>query len=209
MVYRHLYSPHYSLEGYLNFTLSYFDPADFEGFPGSSGSGQGQMVKVVGRCRYYDFRHPPEAGAEAYEKTSAYWVVLAARLAFVVIFQNFVGLSVMAIRWMIPSVSRDLRDRIRRESYLTNEIIIKTELLKAKGLLKLDSAGRICNSTFSCHWDDDGQELDAKVQGGQGDQDGGLLHAADRVSLCRKRRSSTREREMVTTGDITDGQIVL
>ena len=41
----------------------------------------------------------------------------------------------MAIKWMIPEMSRDMRDKIRRESYVTNEIIIRTELLKAKGKL--------------------------------------------------------------------------
>ena len=34
-----------------------------------------------------------------YTLREAYWHVLAARLAFVVVFQNFVALSVMAIRY--------------------------------------------------------------------------------------------------------------
>ena len=44
----------------------------------------------------------------------------------------------MTIKWIVPSVSRDLKDRMRREAYVTNEIIIRTELLKARGIaLKL------------------------------------------------------------------------
>ena len=43
----------------------------------------------------------------------------------------------MAIKWLVPSVSRDLRDRMRREAYVTNEIIIRTELLKAQGKLNV------------------------------------------------------------------------
>ena len=43
----------------------------------------------------------------------------------------------MAIKWLVPSVSRDLRDRMRREAYVTNEIIIQTELLKAQGKLNV------------------------------------------------------------------------
>ena len=41
----------------------------------------------------------------------------------------------MTIKWIVPSMSREMRDRIRREAYVTNEIIIRTELLKAKGKL--------------------------------------------------------------------------
>ena len=43
----------------------------------------------------------------------------------------------MAIKWLVPSVSRDLRDRMRREAYVTNEIIIRTELLKAQGTIHI------------------------------------------------------------------------
>ena len=43
----------------------------------------------------------------------------------------------MAIKWLVPTVSRDLRDRMRREAYVTNEIIIQTELLKAQGKLNV------------------------------------------------------------------------
>ena len=44
----------------------------------------------------------------------------------------------MAIKWIVPNMNRNLRDKIRRESYVTNEIIIRTELLKAQGKLPLD-----------------------------------------------------------------------
>ena len=54
-----------------------------------------------------------------------FWHILAARLAFVVIFQNVVALSVMAIKLIIPNMSTDLKERVRREAYLTNEIIIR------------------------------------------------------------------------------------
>ncbi len=74
-----------------------------------------------------------------YELTEVYWHVLAARLAFVVVFQNVVGLAVMAIKMVVPNTSADLRERVRREAYLTNEIVIRTELLKARGKLDLRS----------------------------------------------------------------------
>lgn len=36
------------------------------------------------------------------------------------------------VRWAIPDMSTELRDKIRREAYITNEIIIKQEALRAQ-----------------------------------------------------------------------------
>lgn len=37
----------------------------------------------------------------------------------------------LLVRWLIPDISGDLRDQIRREAYITNEIIIRQEALRA------------------------------------------------------------------------------
>lgn len=47
------------------------------------------------------------------------------------IFQNIVALVMIFIRWCIPDMSVKLRNRIRREAYITNEIIIHQEALRA------------------------------------------------------------------------------
>lgn len=36
------------------------------------------------------------------------------------------------VEWTIPDISRKLNDRIKREAYRTNEIIIKHEMNRAK-----------------------------------------------------------------------------
>lgn len=36
------------------------------------------------------------------------------------------------VRWGIPDMSTKLRDQIRREAYITNEIIIKQEARRAR-----------------------------------------------------------------------------
>ena len=36
------------------------------------------------------------------------------------------------LRWCVPNLRSDLKDRVRREAYLTNEIIIRMELLRSK-----------------------------------------------------------------------------
>lgn len=84
----------------------------------------------VMQCRYPDYREPPESD-KAYQRTYLYWYILAARLAFVVIFENVVAIVMILVRWAIPDMSCKLRDQIRREAYITNEIIIKQEATRA------------------------------------------------------------------------------
>ena len=84
--------------------------------------------------RYRDFREPPwAADNKAYELSADFWYILAARLSFVLVFQNVVAGVTMMIRWIIPDVPHKLSERIRQEAYLTNEIIIKQEMIRARG----------------------------------------------------------------------------
>lgn len=45
----------------------------------------GDLISLVG-FRYADYREPPNV-ANKYERTAMYWYILAARLAFVVVFE--------------------------------------------------------------------------------------------------------------------------
>lgn len=38
----------------------------------------------------------------------------------------------IGVRWAIPDISSELRDKIKREAYITNEIIIKQEAERAR-----------------------------------------------------------------------------
>ena len=89
----------------------------------------------------------------------------------------------MAIKWIVPSVSRDLRERIRREAYVTNEIIIRTELLKAQGKLNL-----------SCDEEKDTLVLESQTSD---------------MPLLQGETKSYSECDDVNTGDVTDGKIVM
>nr|XP_029733088.1 anoctamin-4-like isoform X6 [Aedes albopictus] len=126
LIYRLNISSDGSLNGYLNYTLAYFNTSDFQ-----KGSEPFQSQYNVTICRYPDFREPP-GSTNPYEKTTMYWLIMAARLAFVVIFENIVAIVMILVRWCIPDMSQDLRDQIRREAYITNEIIIKQETLRAR-----------------------------------------------------------------------------
>ncbi|XP_053689723.1 anoctamin-1 isoform X2 [Sabethes cyaneus] len=126
LIYRLTVSSDGSLNGYLNYTLAYFNTSDFQ-----RGSEPFQSQYNVEICRYPDFREPPWA-QQPYEKTTMYWLIMAARLMFVVLFENLVAIVMILVRWCIPDMSQELRDQIRREAYITNEIIIKQETLRAR-----------------------------------------------------------------------------
>lgn len=46
--------------------------------------------------------------------------------------QNVVAVVMIVVRWGIPDMSTELKERIRRETFITNEIIIKQETLRAQ-----------------------------------------------------------------------------
>ncbi|KAL0280787.1 UNVERIFIED_CONTAM: hypothetical protein PYX00_001978 [Menopon gallinae] len=70
-----------TLDGYLNHSLSYFDVRQF-----SEGSAPQSTAYNITYCRYPDYREPPWH-ENAYATTSNYWHILAARLAFIVVFE--------------------------------------------------------------------------------------------------------------------------
>ena len=93
----------------------------------------------------------------------------------------------MGVRLLIPNMASDMKERVRREAYLTSEIIIRMDLLRARG--QLDKV-----AVLREEYPDDEKAGNAE-DGGGGDQ-------SDR-SLITK-RCPRRD-----TGDITDGQIVV
>ncbi|EDV98603.1 anoctamin-1 isoform X2 [Drosophila grimshawi] len=115
-----------SLDGYLDFTLSEFkisDSAELRRLASDSSN--------ITTCKYTDFREPPNSPNQ-YTYSDMYFIILACRLAFVVVFENFVALVMIFVRWCIPDMSVELRDQIRREIYITNEIIINQEAQRAR-----------------------------------------------------------------------------
>lgn len=78
LVYRLSSSPDGTLNGYLNSSLSYFNTSDFQ-----IGISPKLLNSAVQICRYPDHREPNHP----YDRTTMYWTILAARLAFVVCFE--------------------------------------------------------------------------------------------------------------------------
>ncbi|CAI9736685.1 anoctamin-4-like isoform X2 [Octopus vulgaris] len=118
MLYKHVISPNHTLEGYVEFSLSYFNVTDFQ--PRSKPTFESNVTE----CRYKDFRYPPDS-PDKYKHTSTYWHILTIRLAFVIIFQNVVMLLSWLVAALIPDVPYIVKIQMLRESYLTKQALLK------------------------------------------------------------------------------------
>ncbi|XP_029969201.1 anoctamin-4-like [Salarias fasciatus] len=113
--------------GYVNASLSVFRVADFERTSEPRTNGSELFGEAVQYCRYRDYREPPDS-AEPYSYTLQFWHVLAARLAFIIVFEHMVFAIKTLIAYLIPDLPKDLRDRMRREKYLIQEMMYEAEL---------------------------------------------------------------------------------
>ncbi|XP_038636419.1 anoctamin-4 isoform X5 [Scyliorhinus canicula] len=113
--------------GYVNASLSIFLVADFESRSEPYLNGNDSFGTEVEYCRYRDYREPPHS-KEPYAYTLQFWHVLAARLAFIIVFEHLVFSIKNLIAYLIPDLPKDLRDRMRREKYLIQEMMYEAEL---------------------------------------------------------------------------------
>uniref|UniRef100_UPI00358E4EFF anoctamin-4-like n=1 Tax=Myxine glutinosa TaxID=7769 RepID=UPI00358E4EFF len=115
---------------YVNNSLSVFNVTDFEKdsiptIPTHSSDSMGD----VKYCRYRDYRLPPEEHKEFhYELTLQFWHILAARLAFIVVFEHLVFFIKMLIAYLIPDIPRGLQEFMRREKFFVQEMVYKADL---------------------------------------------------------------------------------
>lgn len=78
-----------------------------------------------------------------YQFTSYYYRLLALRLMFVVLFENVIVSITSLMRWIIPDVPQQLRQRMRQHAYLSNELIMQQESNRVKEISQneMESAG--------------------------------------------------------------------
>ncbi|XP_057412225.1 anoctamin-6 isoform X1 [Balaenoptera acutorostrata] len=116
--------PHYTMEGYINNTLSYFNIADFK-----SKSKENPYTELgdYTTCRYRDFRYPPGHPQE-YKHNIYYWHVIAAKLAFIIVMEHIIYSVKFFISYTIPDVSKSTKSKIRREKYLTQKLLHENHL---------------------------------------------------------------------------------
>ncbi|KAM9481771.1 anoctamin-1 [Clarias gariepinus] len=128
MVYRCLYSETGTMHGFIDHTLAYFNTSNFR--PGTAPNST-RFDRELRICRYKDYRDPPWS-PESYQLSKQYWSVLAARLAFVIFFQNLAMFLSMLVAWLIPDVPRSLKDCLKREKALLLDLLLSEEVEKQR-----------------------------------------------------------------------------
>ncbi|XP_061534252.1 anoctamin-2 isoform X1 [Phycodurus eques] len=118
MVYQYIYSDNGTMSGYTEHSLSYFNVTNFP--PGTATN------TTLSMCRYKDYRDPPWA-PDAYTFSKQYWSVLAAKLVFVIFFQNLAMFLSMLVAWMIPDVPRSLREQLKKENMMLMEFLLNQD----------------------------------------------------------------------------------
>nr|XP_019935341.1 PREDICTED: anoctamin-1 [Paralichthys olivaceus] len=124
LVYQYMYSPDGTMHGFVDHTLSYFKVSDFQ--PGTEPKQPMHLGHNVELCRYKDYREPPWSSTP-YELSKEFWAILAARLAFVIVFQNVVMLMSDFVDWLIPDIPKDISLQIHKEKILMVELFMKEE----------------------------------------------------------------------------------
>ena len=108
MVYVYFYSQDQTLEGYVDFSLSHFDMSDID------AESRMDLRNASASCRYPNYRSgPDDVGAEPYSPNIKLWHIWFARLLFVILFENVIAVTVMALKLIIPDVPSALKYRIR------------------------------------------------------------------------------------------------
>ncbi|KAJ8416181.1 hypothetical protein AAFF_G00382030 [Aldrovandia affinis] len=131
LVYQYMYSPDGSMHGFVNHTLSYFNVSHFQ--DRTKPLEPMHLGYQVDMCRYKDYREPP-LSQTPYEISKEFWAVLAARLAFVIVFQNVVMLMSDIVDWLIPDIPKDTSVQIHKEKILMVELFMKEEQCKLQVL---------------------------------------------------------------------------
>ncbi|XP_041131859.1 anoctamin-1-like isoform X2 [Polyodon spathula] len=148
LVYLYMYSTDGSMHGFINHTLSYFNVSDFKS--GTEPIEPMQLGYKVEICRFKDYREPPWS-MNGYDISKEFWSVLAARLAFVIVFQNLVMVMSDFVDWLIPDIPKDISVQIHKEKVLMVELFLKEEQSKLQMLENLIAKGKEPKSMEKCN----------------------------------------------------------
>uniref|UniRef100_A0A8C3L4G0 Anoctamin n=1 Tax=Chrysolophus pictus TaxID=9089 RepID=A0A8C3L4G0_CHRPC len=124
LVYLYMYSENGTMHGFVNHTLSSFNVSDFQA--GTAPNDPMELGYEVQICRYKDYREPPWS-ENKYDISKDFWAVLAARLAFVIVFQNLVMFMSDFVDWIIPDIPKDISQQIHKEKVLMVEVFMREE----------------------------------------------------------------------------------
>ncbi|XP_028811574.1 anoctamin-1a isoform X1 [Denticeps clupeoides] len=124
LVYQYMYSPDGTLHGFVDHQLSFFNVSHFR--PGTEPLEPMLGNQKVEVCRYKDYRDSPWSDTP-YDFSREFWCILAARLAFVIVFQNVVMLMSDFVDWLIPDIPKEINVQMQKERTLFVEMFMKEE----------------------------------------------------------------------------------
>ncbi|XP_065807496.1 anoctamin-2b isoform X2 [Labrus bergylta] len=122
LVYQYMFSQTGTMHGFIDHTLSYFNVSNLKAGTAPLNSDHGDITV----CRYKDYREPPWS-SDAYTFSKQYWCVLAARLAFVILFQNLVMFLSLVVAWVIPDIPKTIVEQLKREKKLLVDVFLREE----------------------------------------------------------------------------------
>ncbi|XP_021359225.1 anoctamin-4-like [Mizuhopecten yessoensis] len=142
------------MKGYANFSLAVFNVNDFQA-KSVPDDPQFDIFGNVTYCRYRDYRRPAtnhvgDAGVgtgEEYTFTLVYWHILAARLAFIVVFENLIILATWLVMYLIPDMPGSVKLQMLRENFLAKEALYTAETVM-KARRGNDNATNATNTLF-------------------------------------------------------------
>lgn len=129
LVYMYGYSPDQTLSGYTNFSLSefkvqYFAPQSVPDDP---------KIEIFGnitQCRYRGYFADDPSSPGEYKYTMAFWHILAAKLAFVVIFENLVVFCTWLVMYLVPDMPYKVKLQMLRENFLAKEALFSADTIQ-------------------------------------------------------------------------------
>ena len=131
-----------TLQGYVNWSLSFYQVSDWA----RSGRDVNAIIhnsENITLCRFRDFRNPPCLAQEGnlsfckelertdpntYDYSYTFWHLLAAKLAFVLIFEHSVFIIKGAVSYFIPDQPHHITIQIQRENFLAKDARVRFEL---------------------------------------------------------------------------------
>ncbi|KAF6735236.1 Anoctamin-6 [Oryzias melastigma] len=123
-VYPYSDNTEHTMQGYINSSLSVFNISDS---PFNLTDIAISTPSNITTCRYRDFRYPP-GHLWQYEHNIQYWHVIGAKLAFIIVVEHIVYFTKFVLSYVIPDVPYAVKERIKREKYLTQVILHETSL---------------------------------------------------------------------------------
>lgn len=125
------YSTDHTLYGYVQWSLSAYAVQDLPPSVAPIRPGGGFESSPPTECHYRDFRTGPNGDPDIqYRYNMAFWHVLAARLALVLVLEHFILVLTRIVAYLVPDLPSWLQAKILRQNYLAREAFYESESKK-------------------------------------------------------------------------------